>query len=619
MPNSGRRQRALLLAVVAPALAVLAGALTSWPRSLADRMPAAWRIKLMAMWHRVDVDHNQWLIMEDGTRLAASLYRPKGANERLPTILVRLPYHRLHYEEGYNSGFFFARNGYAVLVQDLRGTGDSEGELLPWAHASGDAADTIGWIVAQPWSDGKVGTFGCSALAETQLVSQDRAPDNWRAMVVSGGGGAVGSLQDRHTYFGLFEGGVFQLASGFGWFLRHGTMRPKAPAAKPFAFSTWLRGRPVLKLVERVRSAPNGYTAFLTTPLGDPMWDKWGYLTDASRLRVPALVINTWGDQTIQDTLVLAEHWRKADPEGTRGRQKVLIAAGAHCGHEEAGRSGQFGELEIGNAAQPYRQFFLRWFDYWLHGKGDALAELPAYTFYVIGADAWLSSESWPPSEASTERWYLGSNGRANSKSGNGYLTKELRKGAATDSWRYDPDDPVPSRGGPLCCTGNPADRPGPADQEEIEKRKDVLVYTTAPMDADYWIAGPIKASLTVSSDVKDTDIVARLVHVWPDGRATSIQEGALRLRYRNGFRKPVFLEPGQPVRVLVDMRSIAYKVPKGHRLRLDVTSSSFPRLERNWNTGGDNAVETLALVAENRMHYDVQGSWLELPVLPRR
>ena len=148
-----------------------------------------------------------------------------------------------------------------------------------------------------------------------------------------------------------------------------------------------------------------------------------------------------------------------------------------------------------------------------------------------------------------------------------------------------------------MCCTGNPADRPGPADQEEIEKRKDVLVYTTAPMDADYWIAGPIKASLTVSSDVKDTDIVARLVHVWPDGRATSIQEGALRLRYRNGFRKPVFLEPGQPVRVMVDMRSIAYKVPKGHRLRLDVTSSSFPRLERNWNTVGDNAVETLALV----------------------
>lgn len=572
----------------------------------------------MALWHGVDVDHDQWLVMADGTRLSASLYRPKGAHDRLPAVLVRLPYHRLDYAEGFNAGIFFASHGYAAVVQDLRGTGDSSGELLPWAYAADDAVDTIDWITRQPWSDGKVGTIGCSALGETQLVSQSRAPPAWRAMIASGAGGAVGSLKDRHAYFGLFEGGIFQLASGFGWFVNHGTKRPEAAPAKPFEYADVLRELPVSKLVERVRPAPNGYSDFLAAPFGDPKWSEWGYLGDDSRLRIPAMIVNTWGDQTLQDALVLAEHWRIADPEGTKGKQKVIIGPGKHCDHLTAGRTGEFGELTVANAAQPYQQIFLRWFDHWLRGDSDALAELPAYTYYVVGADTWRSAESWPPPEAKSTRWYLESGGRANSRTGDGRLVEKPEIGATSDTWRYDPADPVPSKGGPICCTGNPEDRPGPADQEEVENRQDVLVYTTPPMASDTWIAGPITASLTVSSDVKDTDLVARLVHVWPDGRATSIQEGALRLRYRNGFATPVFLEPGQPVRATVDMRSIAYRLPKGHRLRLDLTSSSFPRLERNLNTGGDNINETRGVVATNHIHYDVEGgSWLQLSVLP--
>lgn len=600
------------------AIAVFVGLMSSWPRSLVDKLPDTWRIRLMAIWHGVEVDHTQWQVMADGTRLAASLYRPRGASAPLATVLVRLPYHRLRYSEGFNSGLFFARNGYAVLVQDLRGTGDSGGELLPWAHAASDAVDTIDWIARQPWSDGKVGTFGCSALGETQLVSQDRAPPGWRAMIVSGGGGAVGAVKDRHSYFGVFEGGIFQLASGFGWFAASGTMRPDAPPFRPFSQADVLRELPVSKLVERVREAPNGYSAFLATPLGDAQWSEWGYLGDDSRLRVPALIVNTWGDQTIQDTLVLSEHWKSTAADGARGRQKVLIAAGGHCEHETIGRTGQFGELTVANAAQPYRQYYLSWFDYWLRGHGDGLAELPAYTYYVIGGDRWLRSESWPPREALPEVWYLGSGGRANSRTGNGHLARRAERGAASDTWRYDPADPVPTKGGPVCCTGNPDDRSGPADQEAVETRDDVLVYTTAPMASDMWIAGPVSASVMVSSDAKDTDVVARLVHVWPDGRATSIQEGGLRLRYRNGFTAPAFLEAGQPVRAEVDMRSIAYRLPKGHRLRLDLTSSSFPRLERNLNTGGDNATGTRVAVATNVIHYDVSGgSWLQVSVLP--
>lgn len=616
------RSRHMLVALAAGSalLATAATALVAtWPRTLLESLPATWRIWLSALRHGIDVDHDVRILMSDGTRLSASLYLPRRADRPMPTILVRLPYHRLRYGEGYGSGLFFARNGYAVLVVDVRGTGDSEGELLPWAHAAEDAVDLVAWIEKQPWSDGKVGTYGCSALGETQLVSQDRAPPQWRAMIASGAGGAVGSLAGRHGYFGVFEGGIFQLASGFGWFVESGSVRPDAPRAIAFDPLRVLRMLPVAGLVEQVRPSPNGYSHFLTTPLGDRRWSELGYLDDSTRLKVPALIINTWGDQTLQETLALSEHWRRSDPEKARAAQKVIIAPGPHCNHEEAGHAGRFGELEIGDAALPYREIHLRWFAHWLRGHTDALEEFPAYTYYVVGADRWLRSDSWPPTEARPTRWYLGSEGRANTRNGNGSLGKDATAGAKIDTWRYDPARPVPTRGGPICCTGDPEDRSGPADQSDVEVREDVLVYTSAPLQEELWIAGPIKADIVVSSDRLDTDIVARLVHVRPDGRATSIQEGGLRLRYRNGFEAPRLLDPGEPVRVTVGLRSIAYRMPMGHRLRLQLTSSSFPRLERNLNTGEDNASGTRMLVATNSIHYDVgAGSWLELMVLPR-
>lgn len=618
MSSTLRWPSAMAAAIALLLLATLAVVVAA-RQSLLGLLPDAWRIELMAIRHGVTVDHGQRVTTPDGITLAASLFRPKGTQERLPTILIRLPYHRQRYGEGYSGALYFAPRGYAVLVQDLRGTGDSDGDFLPWAHAADDMVATIDWISRQPWSDGNVGTLGCSALGETQLVSQDRALGPWRAMVASGAGGAVGSLAGRNTYFGVFEGGIFQLATGFGWFVDWGTLRPDAAPARPFDRATHLRDLPVASLIERVRPAPNGYHAFLTTPLGDAKWSEWGYLDDSTRLRIPALIVNTWGDQTVQDTLTLVEHWRSADPDGTQGRQKVIISAGNHCNHEEVGVSSSFGELSVANAGRPYRELYLRWFDYWLRGRGDALKDMSPYTFYVVGADTWLQSESWPPATARAQRWFLGSDGHANSRSGNGRLMRLRQAGATGDTWRYDPENPAPSIGGPICCTGNPADRSGPAEQTGVEERDDVLVYTSQPAQYDLWIAGPIKARLTVSSAARDTDLVARLVHVWPDGRATSIQEGALRLRYRNGFSSPELLEPGKPVHATVDMRSIAYRLPAGHRLRLDLTSSSFPRLERNLNTGGDNARETRSVVATNHVHYDVgEGSWIELHVLPK-
>jgi putative CocE/NonD family hydrolase len=601
------------------AAAVLAGiVVVAFPgvlRSASNLLPQTWQIALVGWRGHFSVDHDVRIPMPDGTVLAASLYLPDERSAPLPAVLVRLPYGRLKYGEGFGSGMFFAKHGYAVLVQDLRGTGDSGGELEPWRHAESDGAATLDWVAKQSWSNGKVGTFGCSALGETQLVMARHRHPAHAAMIASGAGGAIGSLGNRYGYFGLFEGGVFQLASGFGWFAENGTRDPHAPPAKPFDTAATLRSLPLVDMAERVRPASSAYRDFLSMPLGDPRWEEWGYLTDADRIEVPAFIINTWGDQTVGDALAIAEHQRRESPEAARS-QRVLIAPGPHCQQEESSSREDFGNLAAKGEAPDLREWYLQWFDLWLRGQGEGLAARPAYTYFMLNENRWYESGEWPPASAVPQRWYLESRGRANSREGDGRLSRGPPPQTGKDSFRYDPNDPVPSRGGPLCCTGDPRDEAGTVDQADVEKRNDVLVYTSAPLEADLRIAGPLKVTLTFSSDVTDTDLVARLVDVQPDGRALNIQEGALRLRFREGAPAKL-MTPGEQYRVVVDLRSIAYRVQKGHRLRLDVTSSSFPRLERNLNTGGDNYQETQPRVATNELHHGPDASaWVELPVL---
>lgn len=614
-------RRPLLLLACLALLVGAAGALAvpAVRAGVLERLPPTWKIALSSWRHGVQVDHGIVVAMPDGVRLRASLYLPRAAHGPLPTVLVRLPYHRLRYGEGYNSALFFARHGYAALVQDLRGTGDSEGEFLPWRDAADDGAATLDWIARQPWSTGKVGTFGCSAMGETQFVLARKNHPAHAAMIPSGAGGAVGSALGRGNYFGVFEGGVLQLASAFGWFVHQGAKDARAPGAAAFDTAAHLQSLPVSSLVSRVRPAPNGYSDFLATALDDPAWATWGYLTDADRTDVPALVFNTWGDQTVGDTLAWAEYSRQTAGAAGADRQKVVIAPGNHCEHEFRRVPDRFGDLPIDGAEQAYRTWYLQWFDHWLRGQGNALAAQPPYRFFMLVENRWHDADRWPPAPARSQRWYLGSEGRANSAGGNGRLTAQPVPVAESDGYRYDPGDPVPSRGGPICCTGDGRDRAGPVDQAEVEAREDVLVYSAPPLEDDLRIAGPLRLHLTFSSDAPDTDLVARLTHVWPDGRSTNIQEGALRLRHRNGLAAAAPLREGERYEVDVDMRSIAYLVPRGHRWRLHVTSSSFPRLERHLNGAGRNADATVSRIAAQRVHYGVAGdaSYVVLPVLP--
>jgi uncharacterized protein len=613
---------AVLLVLAGAAAAVLASPTVRG--SLQDLLPDPWVARLNAWRFGYSVDPGIRIAMPDGVRLAATLYLPKDRSAprsaRLATVMLRLPYHRSRYGEALGSGSFFARHGYAVLAVDLRGTGDSEGQFIPYRHATTDGTALLDWIVAQPWSNGRVGTHGCSALAETQFSLAGARHPAHHAMVASGGGGGLGLLDGRGSYGGYFEGGVFNLASGFGWFFQHGNADPNAPPAAKIDIPTALRGLPTDALMQRARPGANAYDEYLRHPLADPWWQQLDYFGNGDTFDKPALVINSWGDQTVGDTLALAEWARRHAPPEVAREQHVVIAPGNHCEHGEAGRTGRFGDLEVRNAQQPYSEWSRQWFDRWLRDRGPGLAELPAYRFYQLNEHRWLDAAQWPPAEAALQRWSLAAAGKLlpPEVDRSASASPPAEANAAFDEFRYDPMQPVPSLGGPVCCTGNPTDRSGPVDQRPIESRKDVLLYTSPPLDKPLRIAGPLRAVLRVSSSALDTDIVARLTHVWPDGRSTNIQEGALRLRWREGLGAPKLLKPGEVVSAAIDMRAIAYTVPARHRLRLQITSSSFPRLERNLNTGGPEHGETQAVVAANRIHHDAANpSSVELMVLP--
>ena len=567
----------------------------------------------------VRIERNVMIAMRDGVHLATDLFIPTRRTPPFPAVLTRTPYNK----DGYN-GLSFARKGYVVVNQDMRGRFRSQGTFAPYPHEGADGADTVNWLARQPWSNGKVGTIGCSALGESQvLLARERNPHHV-AMIAMGAGGAIGSAGGRYGYFGLFEGGVFNLASGFGWFLHNGGKTPGARLEQPVDVGKALWGLPVAALVRTYRSDPTDFDDFVSRPLTDPYWQQLGYIGDDDRFSTPALLVNTWQDQTVADTLILAERMKtNADSAHARTHTHVLIGPGNHCDLEGAAKAGTVGDLPLGrNAAQPYQDWYMQWFDYWLHGKSDYKPDFPSYRFYILGEDRWSDTASWPPAGVTFTRWFLGGPRPANSVNGGGTLQREspIRAGRF-DEFRYDPASPVPTRGGPVCCTGNPADRSGPVDQRDIELRDDVLVYTSAPLRSGLRIAGPLSADLHLSSSAPDTDFVVKLVDVRPDGAALNIQEGALRMRYRDGFRNPKPMRTGEVYRVQIDMRAIAYYLPPGHRLRVQVTSSNFPRLERNLNTGGNNYDEMVGIVARNRVLTDpdhasaiVIPEWPEVP-----
>lgn len=602
-----RRQRGRLWLATGALLLAIATAAWAAQRDTSMR-------ELIVNWAQgVRADHDVVVTAADGTALATSVLRPWWRVGALPTVLIRTPYGRR------GTGRGFARRGYAVVVQDMRGRHDSGGVFQAYTHDTDDAAATLDWIVRQPWSNGRVATFGCSALGESQLALARRRHPAHRAMIAEGAGGGVGSAGGRFSYFGVYESGVFQLASAFGWFVQNGEKTPTDEKVDKAIIGPAVRTLPVLGLVDRHRRAATDFDLVRTLPLGDARWDAMGYLSDADRFTTPGLHVNGWYDQGVSETLLAADLMRRHALNDAAKVQPVIIGPGLHC-IDPGPAQGRVGDLSYRHADEAFVDTYAKWLAAWLDGDAAGLRELPAYQVFVLNEDRWLRSSTWPPEGTNVQRWHLASGGRANSRDGDGTLAPAAPGGPArSDLFVADPMNPVPTRGGAFCCTGDARAREGPVDQSDIESRADVLVYTSAALATPLRIVGPLALNVEVATSARDTDLVAKLVDVAPDGRALNIQSGVLRLRYRNGLLAPELARPGERYRVRVHMRDIAYLVPAGHRLRLQIAGSDFPRLERNLQTGGRNYDETAAVVAENRVFHGAGiESYVELPVLGR-
>jgi putative CocE/NonD family hydrolase len=568
--------------------------------------------------------------MRDGVELSTDLFYPDGAAGKLPTILVRTPYNK---NLGAAGSVRFVGHGYVVAIQDVRGKYESEGEFTVSGPDTEDGYDMMSWIVKQPWSNGKIGTYGCSYLGENQVETAKLRHPAHAAMIPQA---ASGSLQ----YFGALRGGAFELASSTDWFLTQGSkIRPVLSpngnrdgflaATKLYDLAvkrptvdmrTALLGLPLVDLLKRMGAAPTEWEGFLTHEPLDPWWDHLGYIKPTHQFDTPALFIDSWYDYGPGDMLRLQDLVRR-NSTSERSRSNVFAVLGptTHCAYERgAAERTVVGTREVGDARFDFFGLYLRWFDHWLRDADNGVTTMPRFQLYVMGRNQWRGEAEWPLARTEWTKYYLRSAGRANGRLGDGTLSLTAPGREPADRFSYDPATPVPSLGGPDWGASNPDLLPGAMDQSGLEMRHDVLVYTTAPLERGVEITGPIRLKLFVSSDARDTDFTAKLVDVYPDGRAFNVQEGIQRARYREGFDRKVWLEPGKVFELEVGLEVTSNYFPAGHRIRLEVSSSNFPRFDRNLNTGGQNWNETTWKIATNSVHHDARyPSHLLLPVIP--
>ena len=572
--------------------------------------------------------------MRDGVRLATDIYRPK-TDQPVPVILSRTPYNFNPWGDGkgnsgtYRQAYDVVRRGYAYVVQNERGRYFSEGEWQILGAPRTDGYDAIQWLAGQPWSNGKVGLIGCSSSAEWQMGVAALDPPGLAAVVPQGFGAGIGRVGEFYEQGNFYRGGVPQMLM-LAWlydygFVQSGRYRPTFPkdlsaeerirlskyfdlAAEIPAvdWSKQLWHLPLIDIVNDLGGPKSCIEEMIRRTPNDPAWYEGGLYHDDMDFGAPALWLISWFDISSSPNLALVDYIRRnaKDPEVAEN-QFVVIAPVNHCAFTSASIDTVVGDRHLGNARFDYDRLIYGWFDRWLKGKdNDVLTKTPKIQYYTMGLNEWKSSDTWPPAGAEKVTWYLTSKGQANSVYGDGRLTTRMPDPEdRPDSFMYDPRYPVPMSGGGFCCLG-PEYRSGSFDQRQTEARQDILVYSTGPLKEGIEISGPVEITLYVSSDARDTDFTVKLVDVYPDGRAFNLDDTIQRARYREGYDREVFMEQGQVYKLPVSSMSTSNYFGPGHGLRIEISSSNFPRYARNLNTGGRNYDETEGVVARNRIHH---------------
>jgi len=565
---------------------------------------------------RYDVvfERNVTAKMRDGVTLRADIYRPR-AEGKFPVLLERTPYDKTHERD---FGMKGVARGYVVVVQDTRGRFASEGEWYTFKNEANDGYDTVEWAAALPYADGKVGMFGGSYVGATQFWAAIAHPPH---LVGIAPDVTASNYHDGWTY----QGGAFEQWFNQSWAsgLTEDTLRRASDR-----ITTPLEWRTVLPLTDYpLRAAPNMktlapyYADWLAHPSYDDYWKTLSIEEHYGQIQVPVFNLAAWYDIFLGGSLRNYELLKsKAGSEVARKGQRLLVGLGGHAGGWEQRK---IGDLDFGEKA-PFDgdALVLDWYDMLLKGGPNAFAGGKAVRIFVMGRNEWRNEDDWPLARAKATEYFLHSAGNANSLAGDGVLSTEapasgLPAAQTKDVFEYDPANPVPTIGGPLCCRGDLL-KPGPFDQTAAEQRKDVLVYSTAALAKDLEATGPVTAELWVSSSAMDTDITAKLVDVAPNGFAQNLTEGILRLRYRDSQEKAEPLKPGAVYKVKVDLWATSNVFLAGHRIRLEISSSNFPRFDRNLNTDEEQARATHVVKATNSVVHDREHpSALILPVVP--
>lgn len=594
------------------------------------------------------LDPNVFVPMRDGVRLATDLHLPAApGGTRMPIVLIRTPYNKngVRPTAGTNSIIeFFTDHGYVVAVQDKRGRFASEGMYLLSGGDADDGYDTVDWLSRQPWSNGAIGTFGCSYVGDTQIFLAQTKHPALKAMIPQASGSSVGSLGGFYRYFGARTGGVSAWAPLMGWFAERGQkIVPRLSADLPHDVynanaAMWDITRKTtvdlrkawnhLPMKEALTLQGMPMTDFedtISKPATDPYWDTLPYMKEDYTSDVPTLFINSWYDFGADMTLLEFNHFRKHSVSAqARENQYAIMSPHTHCAFErEAAERTMVGERDVGDTRFDYRQAYLTWFDAWLKNDQRAhqrLKEWPHVQYYSMGHNRWKSAGAWPVKGTSEHTLFLSSAGKANGLNGDGLLAATSNRAASSDTFIYDPTNPVPSRGGSFCapCMGlSDGGLPGAADQRPVEVRDDVLVYTSEVLQQELNVTGEPFVVMHVSSDVVDTDFTVKLVDVQPDGRAFNVLDGILRARYREGQHQELWMRTGETYQLTIPLGATSNVFLPGHRIRLEISSSNFPQYERNLNVGGVNVEQTKWAVARNTVHHTPElRSRLVLPVV---
>jgi uncharacterized protein len=555
------------------------------------------------------IEHDVALKLRDGVTLRADICRPK-ADGKFPVLLTRTPYDKHGSSDFCLKG---AARGYVVIAQDVRGRFASEGDWYPFKYESQDGYETVEWAATLPYSNGKVGMFGGSYVGATQFLAAIAQPPHLAGICPNY---TASNYHDGWTY----QGGAFEQWFNESWTtgLALNTATRKAFAASDAVSWTQklpLMSYPVLETPSAEVLAPY-FIDWLTHPDYDDYWKQWSIEAHYSQIQVPVFSLGAWYDIFLGGTLENYIRLKKeAGNEAARRGQRLTVYVGGHAG---GWSSQKVGAVDFGDKL-PFdvSEVTLRWYDNLLKGIANGVDHEKPVKIFVMGKNDWREEDDFPLERAKPTRYYLHSAKAANGVAGSGTLSTALPAEEKPDQFVYDPNNAVPTIGGPLCCGALPTGI-GPEDQRPAEARDDVLVFSSPAFTQSTEVTGPILLDLYVSSSAVDTDFTGKLVDVWPDGFAQNLTEGILRLRYRNSQEKPEFANPGDVYHLNVDLWATSNVFLPGHKLRLEVSSSNFPRFDRNLNTGEDQARGTHVVRATNVIYHDKsRPSALILPIVP--